>query len=826
MSNKNLPQRHNANPHQVGQIVSSWQEGRGIGQHLTAMRHTPARDARHGTWPKALNPKLKQMLHERGFEKLYTHQSQAIEHALAGEDVVIVTPTASGKSLCYNLPVLDALYWGGNALYLFPTKALSQDQCAELNTLLEHMPDRLPSFEAQVYDGDTPPDVRRRIRRNARLVVTNPDMLHGAILPHHTRWAALFQKLEYIVIDELHTYRGVFGSHVANVIRRLKRICAHYNASPTFLCTSATIANPQELAEQLTGQQNFTLVDENGAPQNPRTLCFFNPPITNKLQMRRQSALSAAARVARSTLKAGLGTIVFTRSRQSVEILVHRLREQLQKTQGSPRLDERVASYRGGYLPDLRRSIERGLRSGKILGVISTNALELGIDIGKLDVCIMAGYPGTIASTWQQIGRAGRRGTESLAILIATDSPLDQFMVNNPNYFFEQPPEHARIDPDNLRVVAEHLKCAAYELAWLDGESFGLFDGEAVREMFEFLQAETNMVSLVDGRWRWNERHYPASEVNLRNIADENFVVVDQTYNKDRILAEVDFESAHTSIYPGAVYQVSGSPYRVERLDYDDRRAYVRKSEDGYYTTAISYRAVNVLESFGEGMIGDASVGYGEVCTTERFVGYKKIKFGTGENVGYGELNLPELDLHTMSYWLTLSSKRFERFSRDPTRWARIVHGTGQVLLTSASLKLMCDPRDVSLCCGSVAQDEWLAQGFDGLQVRSKDGSAHTFGMSYSPDASHHELEQGRVGPSLYNPTLFLYDHFPGGVGFGEGLYEQHLEFMELAHDLVKGCSCEQGCPSCVGPVMPGDVPCKHDVIALLAQLRWHNTDD
>lgn len=803
-------------------LLATWRQGQGVGQHFTAIKHTPAREARHGKWPEALNPKLKQMLERRGFTQLFSHQAEAVQSALEGHDVVIVTPTASGKSLCYNLPVLDALYWGGNALYLFPTKALSQDQCAELNALLDLMPDRQPSFEAQVYDGDTPPDVRKRIRRNARLVVTNPDMLHGAILPHHARWAALFQKLEYIVIDELHSYRGVFGSHVANVIRRLTRICEHYGSKPTFLCTSATIANPRELAEQLSGRptQSFTLVDESGAPQNPRTICFFNPPITDKLQMRRQSALSAAARVARHTLKADLGTIIFTRSRQSVEVLVHRLKEQLQREQGSPRLSERIASYRGGYLPDLRRSIERGLRTGKLLGVISTNALELGIDIGQLDVCVMAGYPGTIASTWQQIGRAGRRGKESLSILIASDSPLDQFMVNNPDYFFEQPPEHARIDPDNLRVVAEHLKCAAYELPWIDGEPFGVFDGEAVREMFEFLEAETAMCHLVDGRWRWSDRHYPASEVNLRNIAEQNFVVVDITHDPERVLAEVDFESAHTTIYPGAVYQVTGKPYRVERLDYDDRRAYVRRSSDGYYTTAISYRAVHVLESFEEGMIGDASVGYGEVCVTERFVGYKKIKFGTGENVGYGELNLPELDLHTMAYWLTLSSKRFDRFSRDATRWARIVHGAGQVLLTAASLKLMCDPRDVALCCGSVAEDEWLAQGFDGLQVRSQDGTHHTFGMSYDPQATHHQLESGRVGPSLYNPTIFLYDIFPGGVGFGEGLYEQHLDFMQLALDLVTSCGCEHGCPSCVGPVIPGDVPCKADVMALLAQLR------
>lgn len=793
-------------------LLRGWRSGRGVGKHFTVIEHQPARKATFGDYPDALNPQLKNMLQARGFQQLYSHQSEAITHALSGKDVVVVTPTASGKSLCYNLPVVDALYWGGNALYLFPTKALSQDQCSELNELLSKTPGRQANWEAQVYDGDTPPDVRRRVRRNSRLVVTNPDMLHAAIMPHHDKWAAFWQNLEYVVVDELHTYRGVFGSHVANVMRRLTRICAHYGANPTFICTSATIANPVELASTLTGRPDFAIVAKSGAPTPPRTICFFNPPITNKQQMRRQSALSAAARVAKQTIERELGTIIFARSRQSVEILVHRLKEQLGTLRGQGNIAQRVASYRGGYLPDLRRSIEKGLRDGFLLGVISTNALELGIDIGQLDVCIMAGYPGTIASTWQQIGRAGRRGTHSLAIVIATDSPLDQFMINNPDYFFAQPPEHARIDPDNLRVVAEHLKCACYELAWTDGEGFGAFDGEAVREMLEFLELETGMLSLVDGRWRWSERSYPASSVNLRNIAEENFVVVDITSAPEKVLAEVDFESAHTSIYPNAVYQVSGKPYRVERLDYDERRAYVRRSNDGYYTTAISYRAVKVLESFAEGLVRDVSVGFGEVCVTERFVGYKKIKFGTGENVGYGELNLPELDLHTMSYWMTLSSKRFRDLSEDADHWAAVVNATGAVLQTAASLKLMCDPRDIDMCIGSVAEDRWLSESFEGLLLRSKDGQAHA-------------SDAGLVGPSLYNPTVFIYDRYPGGVGFGEGLYEQHHAFIELAADLVRNCSCEEGCPSCVGPPMPDEAPVKEDVIDLLERLGPNSND-
>lgn len=795
--------------------MAQWRSGQGLGKHLTTIHHVPERPPLYGELPPGLKPQIVSMLKSRGFDRLYHHQAEAVRGAMNGEHVVVVTPTASGKSMCYHLPVLDSLFWGGNALYLFPTKALSQDQTSELNTLLSLLPDRSPDWEAQVYDGDTPPDVRRRIRRSSRLLVTNPDMLHGAILPNHEQWATFFRRLQYVVIDELHTYRGVFGSHVANVIRRLKRLCAHYEASPTFICTSATIANPKELAQGLIGHEEVTLIDRNGSPAPARYICFLNPPIKDMQQMRRSSALSMAGRVARETLQRDLGTIVFARSRQSVEVLVHRLKERLEQDRGSGNLADRVASYRGGYLPDLRRSIERGLRDGFIKGVISTNALELGIDIGGLDVCIQAGYAGTIASTWQQLGRAGRRGGAALGVVIATDDPLDQFIINNPKYFLEQPPEHARIDPDNLRVAVEHLKCACHELAWRDGEGFGAFGPQATREMLEFLEAETGMVHLAEGRWRWSDRHYPASEVNLRNIAEQNFVVVDITQRPDRIIAEVDFESAHTTLYPQAVYQVSGKPYRVERLDYKERRAYVRRSEDGHYTTAMCYSRVSVLECFDEATTHGVDVGFGEVCVTQRFVGFKKIRFGTGENVGYGELELPELDLHTMSYWVNLPSKRFPELSREPERWARIVAAIGQVLKTVASLLLMCDPRDIDLCIGSVAQDSWLTQGFNGLTLRDTQGQAHLF----MPQEDAAQAGPNVILPDLYNPTIFIYDRYPGGVGFGEGLFERHEGFMALGLELVLGCRCKEGCPSCVGPPEPGKGSVKEAVELLLTLL-------
>ncbi len=799
---------------ELRQFIKSWQAGRDMGKHLTAIEYVPARQASYGPLPEGLDKRLTQMLRSRGFGSLYTHQSDAIEHALAGRNAVVVTPTASGKSLCYNLPVLDALFRGKSALYLFPTKALSQDQTSELNELIKLTPGSDASWEAQVYDGDTPPDVRRRIRQHGRLIITNPDMLHAALLPHHDKWASFFKNLAYIVVDELHTYRGVFGSHVANVLRRLRRICAHYGVNPTFVSTSATIANPRELATNLTGLP-FELVDNNGAPACERYVCFLNPPILNVEQMRRQSALSVAGRITRDLLKRDCGVIVFARSRQSVEILVHKLKERLARDRDAGNLADRVSSYRGGYLPELRRSIEKGLRDGFIKGVISTNALELGIDIGSLDVCILAGYPGTIASTWQQIGRAGRQGGTSLAVIVASDDPVDQFIINHPEYFLGRSPEEARIDPTNLLIAVEHLKCACFELAWIDGEAYSDMTATDTTEALEFLASQMGIVQRSGNRWTWCAQTYPAAEINLRNIAEENFVVIDLSAKTPNVLAEVDFESAHLTLYPNAVYQVSGEPYRVERLDYEARRAYVRRSNDGYYTTAMHYVAVRMLDTFREREARAAKIGFGEVCITQRFVGYKKIKFGTGENVGYGELNLPELDLHTMAYWLELPTKRFDSPgpATDPTAspdgWPRTIHGLGQVLKTAASLKLMCDPRDLALCIGSVSQDQWLTEGFQGLTIRDSDGLEHSLTAEATPT----------VGPVLFDPHVFLYDRYPGGVGFGEGLFDHHDAFLALARELVEGCPCKSGCPSCVGPPDLALRPIKADVAQLLARL-------
>ncbi len=796
---------------ELQQLIRRWRSGRGMGKHMTAIEHRPRRQARYGAMPETLDDRVVQMLERRGLDRPYSHQVEAMEAALGGRDVVVVTPTASGKSLCYNAPVLDGLYKGGSALYLFPTKALSQDQSAELNEWVTQLPEGKAHWEAQVYDGDTPPDVRRRIRRRGQLVITNPDMLHAAILPHHDKWAAFFRQLQYVVIDELHTYRGVFGSHVANVLWRLRRICDHYDVDPTFVATSATIANPRELASDLTGL-DFELVDDNGAPAAERYVCFVNPPIIDAGQMRRQSPLSVASRMAQEALKRDCGTIVFARSRKSVEVLVNRLRRRLVRNRHTRPMADQLASYRGGYLPDLRRSIEKGLRQGRLRGVVSTNALELGIDIGSLDVCITAGYPGTIASTWQQIGRAGRTGGTSLAVVIAGDAPVDQYIINHPDYFLGRSPEAARVDPGNLLIAVEHLKCACYELEWRQGEAFGALDDNETAEALGFMASHMQVVQRRGDRWRWISRTYPASQVSLRSLDEENFVVIDESGREPNVLAEVDFESAHLELYPNAVYQISGEPYRVERLDYDERRAYVQKSDDGYYTTAMHYSSVHVLDAFKEEKPPRSEIGFGEIRVTQRFVGYKKIKFGTGENIGYGELNLPELDLHTMAYWIHLRAQAFEDLglgdATAPDRWARIVEGIGAALRTAASLKMMCDPRDLDLCIGSVHHDRWWSREYEGLRVRDAEGEAA-------------ELDEmaGKVGPAIYDPHIFLYDKYPGGVGLGEGLFDDHGAFMGRAGELIAGCPCDDGCPSCVGPPARGEVPIKSDVGTVLAVL-------
>jgi DEAD/DEAH box helicase domain-containing protein len=741
--------------------------------HVTAVRRLPAVAAQLAPFPAGLDPRLVTALASRGVEQLYTHQAEAIDHALAGRHTVVITPTASGKTLCYNVPVLDAILKdpASRALYLFPTKALAQDQLAELQAMCETMDaqgtdlvacsDRSgsPGIGAFTYDGDTPQDARRTIRSRAHLVLSNPDMVHSGILPHHPRWAKLFENLRYVIIDELHAYRGVFGSHLCNVLRRLRRICRHYGSNPVFLCSSATIQNPRELAERLT-EQPFELVDKNGAPRGEKFFVFVNPPVVNHQLGIRRSYLAETRRVASEFLKRNLQIIVFAQSRLSTEILTTYLKDDFEGIPGAP---EKIRGYRGGYLPMRRREIEKGLREGAVRAVVSTNALELGIDIGALDVSVMAGYPGTIASTWQRAGRAGRRSGRSAAVMVASSAPLDQFVVRNPSYFFDASPERALIDPDNLHILVDHIKCAAFELPFNPGDTFGRPD---VQEILGIL-AEQGLVHRADEQapWTWTNESYPADAVSLRSVSSDNFVVVDIT-TETRVIGETDFTSGPSTLHPKAIYIVEGQLFQVERLDFEGRKAFVRSIDCDYYTTAISYAKVTPIDTFAAA----AERSHGEVHVVSRVVGFKKIKFYTNENIGSGELDLPEQQMHTTSYWLTIPSSVMGMlpYASDDRRDG--VVGLSFALKQVAQLLLMCDGHDIGISINSGEPGSGVVSGGSGADTTR-------------------------------DPVIFVYDNYPGGIGFSAPLYALHGELLEATRRLIAECPCENGCPGCVGPI-------------------------
>jgi len=742
--------------------------------HITAWRLIELAPAFWADYPHDVHPDLVEALKAQGIERLYSHQAEAYEAIRAGRNAVIVTPTASGKTLCYNLPVLNHLLADpeARALYLFPTKALSQDQVAELHDLIRILGRPIRTF---TYDGDTPQDARKAIRLQGNIVVSNPDMLHTGILPHHTRWVQLFANLKYVVIDEIHSYRGIFGSHFANVLRRLKRICSFHGSSPRFICCSATIANPEELARRLL-EEDVLLIDQNGAPRGEKLLVFYNPPVVNEALGIRRSYLHEARDLASRILQAGIQTLVFATSRLSTEILVTYLKEALEKAGGN---GDQVRGYRGGYLPLLRREIEAGMREGKILGVVSTNALELGIDIGHLDACVIAGYPGSIASTWQQVGRAGRRLGLSLAILVASSSPLNQFIINHPDYFWGRSPEHARINPDNSMILINHLKCAAFELPFAEGEAFGKSDPS---KMLKFLEEE-RVLHLSGGQWHWMSDSYPADQISLRSVSSDNFLVLDAS-EENRTVAEVEFTDAPSTLHEKAIYLCEGKPFLVERMDYGGRRAYVRPVEVDYYTDAITYNHLRILDYFEREDLGRSRRAHGEVHVLEQVVGFKKIKFYTLENLGSGEVLLPEQEMHTTAYWLTIPRPLLEGLSLSPAEVGNGLLGLVHALQSVASLFLMSDPHDLATYIG----DESILE-----RPPEKPTPA-----DLSPFSSAGQLAPARPD---FQPSLFLYDNYPGGIGLSPQLYQLHEELLRKTLGLIQACPCRHGCPSCVGPI-------------------------
>ena len=768
------------------------------GEIVTAFRRLAPAPAVYAPVPEGLDARLVEALEARGMGQLYCHQAEAIQHVLGGRNVVVVTPTASGKTLCYNAPVLDAILRdrAARALYLFPTKALAQDQLAELHQLSAAAAGSSDlDIGVHTYDGDTPQDARKAIRNRAHIVLSNPDMLHAGILPHHPRWAKLFENLRFVVIDELHAYRGVFGSHLANILRRLARVCRHYGSDPIFIATSATIANPRDLGERL-ADRPFSLVERSGAPRGEKFFLFVNPPVVNAELGIRRSYLAEARRVSLEFLHRQQQIILFAQSRLATELLTTYLKDAV----GQSDDDGAVRGYRGGYLPLRRREIEKGLREGRVRAVVSTNALELGIDIGSLDVSVMAGYPGTIAATWQRAGRAGRRTGRSAAVLVASSAPIDQFVVRNPSYFFDASPEHALINPDNLQILVDHVRCAAFELPFTDTETFG---GEDVQQVLAIL-AEEGFVHKTEGQWHWTQDSYPADAVSLRSISSDNFVVIDTTRDS-AVIGEVDFTSAPSTLHEKAIYILEGRTYQVERLDFDNRKAFVTEVDSDYYTDAITYTKVTVLDTFArdaeliaagspggaldagtsmaptrlDGAVpddlgatrtdGTGTRSHGEVHVVSRVIGFKKIKFYTNENVGSGELSLPEQQMHTTAYWLTVPAAVMNQLPQAADDRRDGVVGLSLAMRHVAQLLLMCDRNDIGL---------------------SIDGG----GLDRGRAAAGHETTLSA------EPNVFIYDNYPGGIGFSEPLFGMHGSLLDRTRALITGCPCESGCPSCVGP--------------------------
>ncbi len=778
----------------LGEILDDLLISASTGPCITATRHFPARPPVSVPFPPTLDPRLIDALRARGIESLYLHQAAAWERVAKGEHVVVVTPTASGKTLCYNLPVLQALVHqpDARALYLFPTKALAQDQLAELEALAK----QLPEMRMFTYDGDTPQDARRAVRARANVVLSNPDMLHSGILPHHTKWATLFQNLRYVVIDELHAYRGVFGSHLANVLRRLKRVCAHYGSAPQFIMASATIANPGELASRVTGE-SVEEITESGAPTGEKTFVCYNPPVVNKELGIRAPYLGEAAKMAIRLLRERVPTIVFAQSRLATEVLLTAIKQGVADKTGDSGI---VRGYRGGYLPNRRRQVERELRQGDALGVVSTNALELGVDIGHLDAAVLAGYPGSIASLWQQAGRAGRRSGASAAILVASSAPLDQFMVTHPDYLFGTPPEHARINPDNPFILVNHLKCAAFELPVAEPERFG---GVDVRRELAALEDE-GLLHRAGDRWHWSSETYPADHISLRTVTTDNFVVIDTTARdetqtkKRQIIAEVDWGSAFATIYPKAIYLVESVAYEVQELRFredEEKVAYVKRVQVDYFTDAISAKGVWILQR----LAGHEHRGWlaeqGEVLVAEKVVGFKKIKMGTLENVGSGEVELPQQEKQTTSAWLTVAPETLARVSPSREELIDGLRAVTYLLHHLAPIFLLCDVRDLG---------SWLGDT-----------------TPAAPDAvaTRESARQKLLQAERFNPTIYLYDSHAGGIGLAERLFEVLPEILARGLATLEACACAFGCPSCVGPVNEVGRRAKAIAAALLREL-------
>lgn len=858
----------------LSKLLAHWRSDPQVGPNLVEWRVLPGKVAHNVPLSPAIHPTLKEAIEARGIHSLYSHQNSAFARIKEGKNIVVVTGTASGKTLCYNLPVLDCMLNNSDetALYLFPTKALSQDQNAVLKSLLSqinanlgtgaHINQDSNEIKCAIYDGDTPVNVRPTIRNSAHLIITNPDMLHTGILPHHTGWAQFFHGLRYVVIDEIHTYRGVFGSHVANVIRRLKRIAKFYGANPQFILTSATIGNPAELGQGLISEPVF-LIDDDGAEKGEKHFLIYNPPIIDKSLGLRKSAIQAGVNLAEDLLAYGLQTIVFSRARRTVEIILTYLREQtddLNVSNSLQKLDinKMIRGYRSGYLPGQRRKIEEGLREGNVRVVVATNALELGIDIGGMEASLLVGYPGTIAATWQQAGRSGRGEKSSLAILVASPNPLDQYLAQHPEYFFSRSPEHGMINPDNLLILLGHLRCAAFELPFQAGEVFGSISPGDMQELMDFLQAE-GVIHRSESKYFWMADKYPAQNVSLRSASTDTFLLQVPFESGDntttlQTIGEVDASSSYWMTHPGAVYMHESTTYLVKDLDFDHHIATLQPTNTDYYTEPRQEVLVQLVEKITESEVTGGVKAYGDIQVTSQVIGFRKIRWHTNETLGLENLNMPPSELSTTGYWLGLSDETVEKL-REDRLWSNTPNDYGPNWPKQRDLARARDGFRCQVCgepegekthhvhhkipfrmFDSIEQANQLVNLITlcnschrkvetAVRVRSGlAGLAFTLGnlaplflMCDIGDLGIHSDPQSSLAGG--KPAVILYDLIPGGIGLSERLYDIHIDLMDRGRELVEACECDDGCPSCVGPGGEGGSGGKRETLALLQEL-------
>jgi len=861
----------------VDRLLSAWRADSTIANSIESWHDIPARNAVTFPIPDNVHPGLIDALKLQGIHELYSHQAMAWMDTQAGKSIVIATGTASGKTLCYNLPVLDRLLRDpeARALYIFPTKALAQDQAAALQNLIGDIrsSSSIPPLPLSIYDGDTPAQIRKTIRTNARVLFTNPDMLHIGILPHHTKWIQLLRHLSYVVIDEAHIYRGVFGSHVANVLRRLKRITKYYGASPQIIMTSATFSNPEEFAKRLV-EEDIALISEDGAARGAKKFLIYNPPFVNQELGLRRSSLQESVRLASNLLTYNVQTIIFGRSRRTVELIVTYLREaslslksysqfrgqscsNLEDRKHTSDFQEIIRGYRSGYLPRKRRDIEDGLRSGKVRVVVATNALELGIDIGGMGASVLVGFPGTIASTWQQAGRAGRSQGTSLAILISTADPLDQFLASHPEYIFERSPEQALINPDNPLLLLDHLRCAAFELPFMQGDTFGKVGWDELKEFLEFL-CQQSILHPSGNKFFWMADHYPARSISLRSASNDPVILQTFEENRAQMIGQVDQATARWMVHPQAVYLDEGQTYLVEELDLEQNVARLRKFETDYYTTHRSETTVQVIEKQTEITVRGGFKAHGEIQVTTQVNGFRKIKWYTHEQIGMEELNMPPIELMTTGYWLALDAKA-TNLLREERLWRNdpIDYGLNWKIQRQATLERdkhicqVCGALEIgrshevhhkipfrtfssfeqanqlenliTLCSGCHQRVETVVRVRSGLA-----GLAFTLGhlaplylMCDTGDLGVHSDPQSPFTDG--QPTIMLYDQVPAGIGLSQRLFEIHEELIGGAYELVSRCTCSDGCPSCVGPGGEQGLGGKVEALAILNLLIQQN---